>query len=189
MTEPRANVFLPNLCTTRAVLVVVVVSELMAIVITLVAGYFEPFGIERLALTSLFIQWVGLTSAVESGPAHGSVILNVDGTFLYTPGLNFEGEDSFVYRASNGAASSLGMVTINVLPGLNDIPETQPDVYSPGEDTEYVRSASQGVLANDVDPDEEVMTATLVSSTSYGVLTFNGDGSFSYLPARNYFGK
>ena len=134
------------------------------------------------------LDGVGLTSAVESGPAHGSVILNVDGTFLYTPGLNFEGEDSFVYRASNGAASSLGMVTINVLPGLNDIPETQPDVYSPGEDTEYVRSASQGVLANDVDPDEEVMTATLVSSTSHGVLTFNGDGSFSYLPARNYFG-
>ncbi len=63
MSEPRTNVFLPNLCTTRAVLVVVVVSELMAIVITLVAGYFEPFGIERLALTSLFIQWVGLTSA------------------------------------------------------------------------------------------------------------------------------
>ncbi|GAA5131288.1 sensor histidine kinase [Alloalcanivorax gelatiniphagus] len=63
MTEPRPNVFLPDLCTTRAVLVVVVVIELMAIVITLVAGYFEPFSLERLALTSLFIQWIGLTSA------------------------------------------------------------------------------------------------------------------------------
>lgn len=63
MTEPRQNAFLPDLCTTGAVLVVVVVSELMAIVITLVAAYFEPFDFERLALTSLFIQWVGLTSA------------------------------------------------------------------------------------------------------------------------------
>ncbi len=134
------------------------------------------------------LDGMGLASVVESGPAHGSVLLNTDGTFLYTPGLNFEGEDSFVYRASNGVASSLGMVTINVLPGLNDIPETQPDVYSSGEDTEYVRSANQGVLVNDVDPDEDVMTATLVSSTSHGVLTFNGDGSFSYLPAPNYFG-
>ena len=44
-------------------LVVVVASELMAIVISLVAGYFEPFGFERLALTSLFIQWIALTSA------------------------------------------------------------------------------------------------------------------------------
>ena len=63
VTPNNNNAFLPNLCTTRAVLVVVVVSELMAIVITLVAGYFEPFDIERLALSSLFIQWVGLTSA------------------------------------------------------------------------------------------------------------------------------
>ena len=63
MSEPRNNVFLPDLCTTRAVLVVVVASELMAIVISLVAGYFEPFGFERLALTSLFIQWIALTSA------------------------------------------------------------------------------------------------------------------------------
>ena len=62
MSEPRNNVFLPDLCTTRAVLVVVA-SELMAIVISLVAGYFEPFGFERLALTSLFIQWIALTSA------------------------------------------------------------------------------------------------------------------------------
>ena len=63
MSEPQNNVFLPDLCTTRAVLVVVVASELMAIVISLVAGYFEPFGFERLALTSLFIQWIALTSA------------------------------------------------------------------------------------------------------------------------------
>ena len=63
MSEPRNNVFLPDLCTTRAVLVVVVASELMAIVISLVAGYFEPFGFERLALTSLFIQWIALHPA------------------------------------------------------------------------------------------------------------------------------
>ena len=63
MSEAQNNVFLPDLCTTRAVLVVVVASELMAIVISLVAGYFEPFGFERLALTSLFIQWIALTSA------------------------------------------------------------------------------------------------------------------------------
>ena len=63
MAESQNNVFLPDLCTTRAVLVVVVASELMAIVISLVAGYFEPFGFERLALTSLFIQWIALTSA------------------------------------------------------------------------------------------------------------------------------
>ncbi|MCP3694481.1 MAG: hypothetical protein GY917_19925, partial [Planctomycetaceae bacterium] len=128
------------------------------------------------------LDGVGLTVTVESGPTHGTIVLNADGTFFYTPSLNFEGEDTFVYRASNGAASSLGVVTINILPGLNDIPETQPDNYSPGEDEEYVRNASQGVLANDVDPDEDQMTAALVNATLHGELAFNGDGSFTYLP-------
>lgn len=57
------SLFLPDLCTTRAVLVLVVVCELMAIVISLVGSYYEPFRFERLALISLFIQWVGLTAA------------------------------------------------------------------------------------------------------------------------------
>lgn len=55
--------FLPDLCSTRAVLVVVVVAELMALVIELVSTYYEPFSMPRLAVTSLFVQWVGLTSA------------------------------------------------------------------------------------------------------------------------------
>lgn len=61
--QQAQRVFLPDLCNTRSVLVVVVVSELLAIVMTLFASHFEGFSFERLALTSLFIQWVGLTCA------------------------------------------------------------------------------------------------------------------------------
>lgn len=61
--EQAARVFLPDLCTTRAVLVVVVVAELLALVMTLAASHYNGFSFERLALTSLFIQWVALTSA------------------------------------------------------------------------------------------------------------------------------
>jgi len=42
---------------------VVVVAELMALVINLVATYYSDFSMGRLAITSLFVQWVGLTSA------------------------------------------------------------------------------------------------------------------------------
>jgi len=57
------RVFLPDLCSTRSVLVIVVVAELMAVVLSLMAYYYEGFSIDRLALSSLFIQWVALTSA------------------------------------------------------------------------------------------------------------------------------
>ena len=63
MDVPANNSFLPDLCSTRAVLVVVVVAELMALVINLVATYYSDFSMGRLAITSLFVQWVGLTSA------------------------------------------------------------------------------------------------------------------------------
>lgn len=63
MTTHPDSLFLPDLCSARAVLVLVVVSELMAIVISLVGSYYQPFSFERLALTSLFIQWVSLTAA------------------------------------------------------------------------------------------------------------------------------
>ena len=95
-----------------------------------------------------------LTVVLESGPSHGSVILNADGTFTYSPGLNYEGPDSFTYRADNGALSAVATVSIAVIPGPNKIPETQPDTYATTEEVPYSRNALQGVLANDIDPDE-----------------------------------
>ena len=43
-----------------------------------------------------------------SGPANGTLALNPNGTFDYTPHLNFNGPDSFTYRASDGTASKRG---------------------------------------------------------------------------------
>ena len=64
MTEQQPQrVFLPDLCTARAVLVVVVVAQLLAFVLTLSASWQIGFSLEKLALYSLFMQWVALTSA------------------------------------------------------------------------------------------------------------------------------
>ena len=55
--------FLPNLCNGASVLVVIVVAQLLALVTTLTASLYADFSLQRLALSSLFIQWVALTSA------------------------------------------------------------------------------------------------------------------------------
>ncbi|MDQ3980302.1 MAG: cadherin-like domain-containing protein [Actinomycetota bacterium] len=58
-----------------------------------------------------------LTAAKASDPEHGSLTLNADGSFLYTPQIGFTGTDSFTYRASDGAAQSApATVTITVQP-------------------------------------------------------------------------
>jgi hypothetical protein len=56
-----------------------------------------------------------LTAALARQPNNGTLTLNGNGSFIYTPNANFHGVDSFTYRASDGAnTSNLATVTINV---------------------------------------------------------------------------
>jgi VCBS repeat-containing protein len=47
-----------------------------------------------------------LTASLVTGPAHGTLTLNANGSFVYTPWPGFNGSDSFVYRAYDGTAYS-----------------------------------------------------------------------------------
>ena len=56
-----------------------------------------------------------LTAARISGPSHGTLSLNADGGFTYTPSPSFTGTDSFTYQASDGQlVSNPATVTIQV---------------------------------------------------------------------------
>ncbi|MEL6762763.1 MAG: Ig-like domain-containing protein, partial [Cyanobacteria bacterium J06607_6] len=56
-----------------------------------------------------------LTAALISGPSSGSVTLNSDGSFTYTPNAGFSGDDSFTYQANDGTDdSSPATVTVSV---------------------------------------------------------------------------
>ena len=45
-----------------------------------------------------------------------------------------------------------------------------------------------GVLGNDTDPEDEALTAILVTDVANGTLTLNADGSFTYAPNLNFWG-
>lgn len=59
-----------------------------------------------------------LTPVLVSAPAHGTLVLNRNGTFSYTPATNFSGVERFTYAIRNswGATSAPATVTLNVLP-------------------------------------------------------------------------
>ena len=59
-------------------------------------------------------------------------------------------------------------------------PSAASDSYSVVQG-EMLSVAAPGVLANDVDPNAEPLTAAIVSAPSYGVVTLSADGSFSYM--------
>jgi len=112
-----------------------------------------------------------------AGPNHGTLSLNADGSFSYSPAANFNGTDSFTYKASDGQAQSgVATVTITVTP-VNDAPvAANDDSYTTPEDTLLMVTAP-GLLANDSDVDGDTLSAVLVTGPTHGTLTLNGDGS------------
>jgi VCBS repeat-containing protein len=129
-----------------------------------------------------------LTSVLVSGPAHGALTLNPDGSFTYTPAENFCGEDSFTYKAYDGELYS-NVATVRIMVTcVNDAPVAQDDTYTTNEDTPLLVPAP-GVLGNDYDVDGDPLTSVLVSGPAHGALTLNPDGSFTYTPAENFCGE
>jgi VCBS repeat-containing protein len=127
-----------------------------------------------------------------SDPANGSVEVitsgNDQGKILYTPDLNYNGPDSFTYRASDGTANSdPATVSVNVR-AINDDPEAEDDLYATDEDTPLTINASNGVLSNDSDTDSDVLEAEVISGPTNGMLTLHPDGSFTYTPNANFNG-
>jgi hypothetical protein len=48
----------------------------------------------------------GLTVVSVTGTANGALLLNADGSFVYTPDLNFNGIDSFTYQATDDGGTT-----------------------------------------------------------------------------------
>src|SRR5438445_201431 len=128
-----------------------------------------------------------LTAIVVSSPTHGTLTLNTNGSVSYSPAANYNGPDSFTYKARDGVAdSNVATVSITVVP-VNDPPVAGNDNYTTNEDT-TLTVAAPGVLANDTDVDGDVLTAIVVSGPTHGTLTLGANGSISYTPAADYNG-
>lgn len=129
-----------------------------------------------------------LSAVLVTGPAHGALVLNANGGFTYTPTENYNGADSFVYRASDGVANSnAATVNLTITP-VNDAPVATADAYATAEDVPLSVAVLAGVLVNDSDIDGNPLTASLVGGPAHGSLALNADGSFVYTPAANYGG-
>jgi VCBS repeat-containing protein len=58
-------------------------------------------------------QSTPLTAVANVGPLHGSLTLNANGGFTYTPAAGYTGSDSFTYHASDGSLDS-NIVTVSL---------------------------------------------------------------------------
>ena len=123
-----------------------------------------------------------LTYAVVAGPQHGGVTFNPDGSYVYAPTANYNGPDSFTFKANDGSLDSNTATVALTINAVNDAPVAANGSASGNEDTAITGQAS----ATDVDSPS--LTYALVSGPTHGALTFNSTGSYSYTPSANYNG-
>ena len=89
-------------------------------------------------------------------------MLNANGSFTYTPALNYNGPDSFTYRATDGVGGTSATATVSItVAAVNDVPIAVNDSYTTDQGT-VLTIAAPGVLGNDSDVDQP-LTAVLVS--------------------------
>jgi VCBS repeat-containing protein len=119
-----------------------------------------------------------LTALLVSGPAHGTLTLNADGSFGYTPHANYNGADSFSYtvRDAKGATDGPVSVAITVTP-VNDAPVVDAGSYG----TQECRSPfALAGAASDVDGD------ALTYAWAVGGKVFTGATPEIDLPVGSY---
>jgi VCBS repeat-containing protein len=115
----------------------------------------------------------------STSPQYGQLTLNSDGSFSYTTdGSNTTfNSDSFSYSVSDGSAVSTEVtVTLEV---ASIIPV--PNSYTNNEGATLEIDATNGVVTNDIEPNGLALSATVVANPTYGTLTLNTDGSFTYV--------
>jgi uncharacterized protein with beta-barrel porin domain len=123
-----------------------------------------------------------LSAVLEQAPASGSLTLNPNGTFSYTPPPGFVGPVTFTYRASDGEALS-NLATVRFVVSLDS---SSPPV---AVDDDFGDDFSTGnVLDNDLFFNRDSLTVVKVTDPLGGELQLNPDGSYIYRPFAGFTG-
>ncbi len=128
-----------------------------------------------------------LTVSLLQDVSNGTLSLDADGAFTYTPTTGFFGSDSFGYQITDpGGETSTASVFINVLQSAP--PSAVDDGYLVAKDGTLTVGDAAGLLANDSDPDGDPLTAALETDVSHGSLSLDANGAFTYTPTAGFTG-
>jgi large repetitive protein len=126
----------------------------------------------------------GLIYQIMVAPVNGAMTLQMNGSFVYTPNLNFFGVENITYRiidANGGFANAQLVIEVT---SVNSVPTVQDESFTIDED----EVLSESVAANDVPEPGEELTYSVANAPVNGVLVLNVNGTFVYTPFLNFFG-
>jgi gliding motility-associated-like protein len=164
-------------------------------------------GTASLTITQFTVAGIGTNTSVTytSGTIAeitgvGSLIVNNNGTFTFTPATNYFGAvPSITYAVSDGNGGiANGTLSITVIP-VNDPPVVVNEAVNSQEDI----VVTGNLLANDSDPEQSRNQLTITQFTiagitgtftstatipSVGTISINANGEYTFTPAANYNG-
>ncbi|MEL7498301.1 MAG: Ig-like domain-containing protein [Planctomycetota bacterium] len=124
-----------------------------------------------------------------TGPSHGTLLLNADGTFVYTHDDSENFTDSFTYEVVDaGGNSDIATVTITITPVNDNAPVADDESFTVAEGgtaTESDLDAGTSLLDDDLDldlpGDTLQVNTTPIIDVNFGTLTLFSDGRFIYV--------
>tara|TARA_A100000164_G_scaffold239376_1_gene212665 strand:+ start:630 stop:3659 length:3030 start_codon:yes stop_codon:yes gene_type:complete len=145
-----------------------------------IAGRYQPVTI---TLDATDVDGDALTYFKQSDPTNGTLGSITNNQVVYTPNQDFNGEDTFIYKATDGNADSNGATVTVTVNAVNDAPVTQNVSFTTDEDTPYTESYTAYV--SDVDGDD--LTIIGVTNPTFGTATCEGTDC-TYTPNQDYHG-
>src|SRR5207237_1438533 len=133
-----------------------------------------------IVLTGSDVDGDALTFTIATQPAHGT-LTGTAPNVTYTPVANYNGPDSFTYKANDGALNSNIATVAIAVAAVNDPPVANAQSVTTNQDTAKAIS----LTATDVDGDP--LTYAVVAAPTHGTLSGTAP-NLTYTPAAGYFG-
>jgi probable HAF family extracellular repeat protein len=122
-----------------------------------------------------------LSFRVTAQPAHGA-LTGTAPQLTYTPAANYNGPDSFTFRANDGTADSNEATVTITVESVNDVPVANAQIVVTDEDTAVPVVLSAG------DADGDVLSYFVVTAPAHGTLSGTAP-KLTYTPTANYNGS
>ncbi|WP_155759345.1 immunoglobulin-like domain-containing protein, partial [Vibrio cyclitrophicus] len=124
-----------------------------------------------------------LSFTKATDPSNGTVVVDENGDWTYTPNENYNGDDSFTVVVSDGQGGT-DTITVNVgVTPVNDLPVGEDVSVTTDEDT----PVSGLLTATDADNDQ--LTFSKGTEPSNGSVVVDENGNWTYTPDENYNGS